>query len=106
MKQSIIIFLTIISITAIAIAVKLNADYNSEVLANRKLKNELAIKDSIIAIQRAEYLNLNDVIIERDYELSFWGHILDQLATNHPKDANKIAKVFGFKWIKVKQNKH
>ena len=60
MKQSIIIFLTIISITAIAIAVKLNADYNSEVLANRKLKNELAIKDSIIAIQRAEYLNLND----------------------------------------------
>ena len=43
-----------------------------------------------------------EIIIERDYEISFWGNILDQLATKHPDDANKIAKDFGFKWNEVK----
>lgn len=96
MKRSIIMG------SLIVIAIAAVTAYTFEVSTNLKLKKELAVKDSIIAIQRAEYLNLNDVIIERNYELSFWGHVLDQLATNHPEDAKKIAKVFGFEWNEVK----
>jgi hypothetical protein len=96
MKRSIIMG------SLIVIAIAAVTAYTFEVSTNLKLKAELAVKDSINEMQEAEILNLKDVVIERDYELSFWGNVLDQLATNHPDDANKIAKDFGFEWNEVK----
>lgn len=96
MKKSIIMgSLIVIAIAAITA-------YTFEVSTNIKLRTELTVKDSINEMQEVEILNLKDIVIERDYEISFWGNVLDQLATKHPDDANKIAKDFGFKWNEVK----
>jgi hypothetical protein len=85
-------------------AIKLNVGYASEVAANHKLRIELAAKDSIIAKQSEDIFeqkevikNLEETITLREDEISFWGHILNQLATNHPAEANKIARESGIK---------
>jgi len=96
MKKSIIMG------SLIAIAIAAVTAYTVEVSTNINLRTELAVKDSINELQEIEILNLKDIVIERDYEISFWGNVLDRLATKHPNDADKIAKDFGFKWNEIK----
>ena len=96
MKRSIIIG------SLIVIAIAAVTAYTVEVSTNIKLRTELVVKDSINEVQEIEILNLKDIVIERDYEISFWGNVLDRLATKHPNDADKIAKDFGFKWNEIK----
>lgn len=78
------------------VAVEQNLSYAKVLDLNQDLKNTIRMQDSIIELQKEEIKGLEETVIEREHEISFWGHILDQLATNHPAEANKIATEFGY----------